>query len=460
MNDLAHGSGAGARPSTIHPMSRLPVVAVVGRPNIGKSTLVNRIVGRREAVVEEMPGVTRDRREFRGEWAGRSFLLIDTGGWQVTPDEQLTADISSQAEAAVAAADVVLFVIDATTSPTDDDVGIARIVRDAEHVVLAANKIDSESQNDSLAEWWKLGLGEPLPISALHGRGVGDLLDAVVDALPAADDDEQIEPDQVPRLAIIGRPNVGKSTLLNKILGEERVLVSPVPGTTRDPIDVEVELDGQRYVLVDTAGIRRAPKVKERAEAFAVMRARKVLADADIALLLIDANEGATQQEQRLAEEVQEAGTGLVVLLNKWDEADAEARAITEDSVADRLSFVSWAPVLRISAKTGARMHRIPKTLLQVLETRQTRIATGALNRMVRGWTAAHPPPVRKGRRPKIQYAVQAGVAPPTIVLFVSGGELGDDYVRFIENRLRDEIAFEGTPVHVVARRRKRSDRG
>lgn len=440
-------------------MSRLPVVAVVGRPNIGKSTLVNRIVGRREAVVEEMPGVTRDRREFRGEWTGTPFLLIDTGGWQVTGEEQLTTDISAQAEAAVASADVVLFVVDATTSPTEDDIGIARIVRDAERIVVAANKVDSENQADSLAEWWKLGLGEPRPISALHGRGVGDLLDAVVERLPQPDESDETD-DTRPRLAIIGRPNVGKSTLLNKFVGQDRVLVSPVPGTTRDPIDVEVELDGTTYVVVDTAGIRRAPKVKERAEAFAVMRARKVLADSDVALLLIDANEGATQQEQRIAEEAAEAGVSMIVLLNKWDEADADARAVTEDSVGDRLAFIGWAPVLRISAKTGARMHRIPKTIQRVLDARTRRVPTGELNRMVRGWSAAHPPPVRKGRRPKIQYAVQAGVAPPTIILFVSGGELAEDYLRFIENRLRDAIDFEGTPVHVVARPRKRTDRG
>lgn len=439
-------------------MSRLPVVAVVGRPNIGKSTLVNRIVGRREAVVEEMPGVTRDRREFRGEWTGHSFLLVDTGGWQVTADEQLTADISAQAEAAVAAADVVLFVVDATTLPTDDDVGIAKIVRDADRVILAANKVDSDSQLDSLAAWWKLGLGEPRPISALHGRGMGDLLDAVVSELPEVEDEDG--DDERPRLAIIGRPNVGKSTLLNKLLGEDRVLVSPTPGTTRDPIDVEVELDGTPYVVVDTAGIRRAPKVKEKAEAYAVIRARRVLAESDVALLLIDSNEGATQQDQRIAEEAAAAGVSIIVLLNKWDEADAEARAITEDSVADRLAFVGWAPVLRISAKTGARMHRIPKALLRVLETRMVRISTGELNRMIRAWSAGHPPPVRKGRRPKIQYAVQAGVAPPTFVLFVSGGELGDDYLRFIENRLREAVDFEGTPVHVVARRRKRASRG
>lgn len=355
-------------------------------------------------------------------------------------------------------ADVVLFVVDATTSPTDDDVGIAKIVRDAEHVVLAANKVDSDGQQDSLAEWWKLGLGEPHAISALHGRGVGDLLDLVVDVLPTGEAPGREQ--SITRLAIIGRPNVGKSTLLNKLTGEERVLVSPTPGTTRDPIDVEVELDGHRYVIIDTAGIRRAPKVTERAEAFAVIRARKVLADADVALLMVDANEGVTQQEQRLAEEVAEAGAGLIVLLNKWDEADAEARAVTEDSAADRLSFVSWAPVLRISAKTGARLHRLPKTLLRVLDARDRRISTGELNRLVRAWTGAHPPPVRKGRRPKVQYAVQAGSAPPTIVLFVSGGELGDDYLRYLENRLRDTFDFEGTPIHIRARRKQRRKPG
>ncbi|MDH3308489.1 MAG: ribosome biogenesis GTPase Der [Acidimicrobiia bacterium] len=435
-------------------MDPLPVVAVVGRPNIGKSTLVNRIIGRREAVVEEKPGVTRDRREFRSDWAGRDFLLIDTGGWQVDEHEHLAADISAQAEAAVGVADVVVFVIDATTALTDDDTGIARLVRPAARVVVAANKVDSPAQEDSLAEVWKLGLGQPFPVSALHGRGVGDLLDAIVEALP--DVGSRVEESAIARLAIVGRPNVGKSTLLNRMVGEERVLVSPVPGTTRDPIDVTVEIDGTPYVIVDTAGMRRTPKLKEASEFYSVQRAKRVLADADVALLVIDATEGVTQQDQRIAEEAAEAGTALVIVANKWDIADEDARILTERTVGSRLGFVGWAPLLRMSAKTGARTHRIGKTVAAVLEASRMRIPTGQLNRLVREWTQAHPPPVRKGRRPKVLYAVQAGIRPPTIILFVSGGELGNDYVRFIENRLRTEMDFTGTPVHVRARRRSK----
>ena len=433
-------------------MSRLPVVAVVGRPNIGKSTLVNRIIGRRAAVVEEMPGVTRDRREFRADWAGREFVLIDTGGWQASGDE-LHAHITAQAEAAMAAADVVLFVVDATTELSDDDVGVARMLKHADQPVLvAANKVDNQLLESDAAALWGTGLGEPHPISALHGRGVGDLLDHLVTLFPDTPL-EEIE-DERPKLAIVGRPNVGKSTLLNRLLGEERVLVSAKPGTTRDPIDVGVEIDGNEYLMIDTAGIRRAPKIGESADFFAVMRAREVLQSADVALLLIDGLDGATQQDQRIAEEAERAGVALIVLLNKWDAADADEREWASDSVTDRLGFVGWAPVLRISALTGSRVHRLGKTIEGVLERRRLRIPTGQLNRMIRDWTAAHPPPVRRGRRPKVLYAVQAGTSPPTVVLFVSGGELGDDYLRFIERRLRESFDFTGVPVHVVARRR------
>lgn len=434
-------------------MSRIPIVAVVGRPNIGKSTLVNRIIGRRAAVVEEQPGVTRDRREFRADWAGREFVLIDTGGWQAGGDE-LHAHITAQAEAAMSAADAVLFVVDATTDLTEDDLGVARMLQHADQPVLVvANKVDNQALEANAAEMWGTGLGEPHPISALHGRGVGDLLDALVAVLPEVSA-EEIE-DERPKLAIVGRPNVGKSTLLNRLLGEERVLVSDKPGTTRDPIDVGVEIDGTEYLLIDTAGIRRAPKIGESADYYAVVRAKEALQTADVALLLIDGMEGATQQDQRIAEEAESAGVGLIVLLNKWDVADPEQRAWTEDSVADRLGFVDWAPVLRISAKTGARIHRLGKHIEGVLERRGRRVPTGRLNRLVRDWTAAHPPPVRKGRRPKVLYAVQAGVAPPTLVLFVSGGELAPDYLRFVERRLREEFDFTGVPVHLVARRRQ-----
>ncbi|MDF1595336.1 MAG: ribosome biogenesis GTPase Der [Acidimicrobiia bacterium] len=433
-------------------MSRLPIVAVVGRPNVGKSTLINRIIGRRSAVVEERPGVTRDRREFAADWNGRQFLLIDTGGWQVAGDE-LATDISGQAEAALASADVVLFVVDASTAVGGDDLGVVSLLRATpDRVIVVANKVDDAAREFDVPELWSLGLGEPIGVSALHGRGTGDLLDRIVDHLPDLDELPAVSP--LPKLAIVGRPNVGKSTLLNQLLKDDRVLVSPVPGTTRDPIDAVVELGGIEYSIVDTAGIRRAPKVKETTEYYSVVRAREVLAAADVALLIIDAVEGVTQQDQRIAEEAAGGGAGLIVLLNKWDIADLEQREATEDAVARRLQFIAWAPVLRISAKTGARLHRLAKTLELVLENRGRRLSTSLLNRQIREWHAAHPPPVRKGRRPHIVYAVQAGAEPPTIVVFVGGGLIGDDYLRFLEHRIRGVADFTGTPVKLVARRR------
>jgi len=317
-------------------------------------------------------------------------------------------------------------------------------------VILAANKIDNAGLEGNIDRFWGLGLGEPHPISAYHGRGVGELLDQVVSELPEPTESEAT--DDVPRVAIVGRPNVGKSTLLNQLVGEQRVIVSERPGTTRDPIDVDVELDGARYRLIDTAGIRRKPQISEDADFYAVLRAREALETADVALLLVDATEGVTHQDQRIAREVVDAGVGLVIVLNKWDALDDEQRELTERSLPDRFGFVGWAPVLRMAAKTGARMQRLPAAIEAVLEARVSRLPTGQLNRVVRQWAAAHPPPVRKGRRPKIHYVVQAGTAPPTFVVFLSGGTLGDDYLRYLENRLRDEADFTGNPVHIVAR--------
>lgn len=434
-------------------MSTLPVVAVVGRPNVGKSTLVNRILGSRAAVVEEMSGVTRDRREFDADWAGRNFILVDTGGWEVKPEGDLNMSIRQQAEGAVSGADVVILVVDGTTDLTDDDTGVIGILRGAGiPVVLAVNKIDDSATEREIDRFWKLGLGEPHPVSAYHGKGVGDLLDVVVAAFPEAEERET-GPD-MPRVAIVGRPNSGKSTLLNRLAGEERVIVSAVPGTTRDPIDVDVEIDGNVYRLVDTAGIRRKPQISEDADFYAVIRAREALQRADIAILMVDATEGVTHQDQRIASEIVDAGAGIIVVLNKWDALDEEQRELTERSLPDRFSFIGWAPVLRMSALTGARVGRLGAALEAVGVTRESRVPTGKLNRDIREWSAAHPPPVRKGRRPKLQYAVQAGTSPPTFVLFVSGGELGDDYLRFIENRLRGAYDFTGSPIHLVTRKR------
>ncbi len=437
-------------------MSSLPVVAVVGRPNVGKSTLVNRILRRRAAVVEEKPGVTRDRREFRADWAGRAFLLVDTGGWAVG-DEELTSGIRIQAEAALSAADVVIFVADATTDFTDDDVAVARLVQQSGvPALLVANKADSPKVDIDLGHLYTLGLGDPHPVSALHGRNTGDLLDDIVALLPECEEPDDEEPG-IATLAILGRPNVGKSTLLNRLLGEERVLVSPVPGTTRDPIDAVIDLDGEPFRIWDTAGIRRAAKVDEATEYYSVMRAREALAEADVALLVIDATQGVTHQEQRLAEEIVAAGAGLIVMLNKWDVAEPEEKDWTEDGAGDRLGFVGWAPVLRISAQTGARLKRLAPAVRHVLDTRRTRIQTPELNRRIRAWQEAHPPPVRRGRRARIMYATQAGTEPPTIILFTRGGELGPDYLRFVENRLRDTYEFSGTPIRLRARARKRA---
>lgn len=437
-------------------MSSIPVVAIVGRPNVGKSTLVNRIIGKRSAVVEELSGVTRDRREFDADWAGRDFILVDTGGWEMSPTGDINASIKEQAEAAVSGADAIVLVVDGTTDITDDDAGVISILRAAEvPVMVAANKLDNPEAEWELDRFWKLGLGQPHAISAYHGRGVGDLLDALIDVLPEA---REIEDGNTRRsITIIGRPNVGKSTLLNRLVGEQRVIVSDMPGTTRDPIDVDVLLGEEIYRLVDTAGIRRRPQISEDADFYAVLRAQEALKTADVAILMIDATEGVTHQDQRIASEAVDAGAGLIVLFNKWDMLDDYQREMTERSIPDRLGFVSWAPALRISALTGARVGRLGEAIGAVFDARQTRVSTGMLNRSVREWTAAHPPPVRKGRRPRIHYVVQAGTAPPTFVIFISGGELGADYIRFIENRLRSDHDFTGNPIHFVTR--KRADR-
>ena len=435
-------------------MSRLPVVVILGRPNVGKSTLVNRIIRKKAAVTNPEAGVTRDRRQFEAEWAGHEFQVIDTGGWEARPEEQLVADIREQAEIAVQGADLVVFVADATTEVTDDDVGVARILqRSGVPHLLVANKADSPAVESELTHLWGLGLGNPIPISALHGRNTGDFLDAMVEAFPD-DLDQEENRDVIASLAIIGRPNVGKSTLLNRLAGEERVLVSEVPGTTRDPINMIVDIDGEYFEIIDTAGIKRRTKISDDVDYYAVLRAHDVVRQADVVLFVIDGQRGATHQEQRLAEEIQRAGAGLVLVLNKWDELTDEQRFITEDSVADRLAFVDWAPVIRMSAKTGARTHRLPKYIRQTLENRRRHVPAPEVNRLVRSLQEAHPPPVRKGRRTKILYAVQAETDPPTFILFVRGGELGPDYIRFIENRLREQYDFTGTPIRIRTRNR------
>ena len=424
----------------------------MGRPNVGKSTLANRIVGRRAAVVQEKPGVTRDRREFPAEWNGRSFTVVDTGGWQQGKDADLIEDICLQAEMAISAADLILFVVDAQGEITSDDAAVARLLLpETGRVVMVANKADNDALARESAAFTRLGLGEPIPVSAIHGHGVADLLDVLVRRLPDPPDGDFVE-DPVPDVAVIGRPNVGKSTLLNRLVGDERVLVSPVPGTTRDPIDVMVELDGAAYRLIDTAGMRRKPKMSEDVEFFSVLRAREVLRRAHAALLMVDATDGVTHQDQRIARLAADSGAALVILANKWDAADLEQREQTTYELGARLGFAGWAPVLRISALTGARLHRLGPALETVLENRSRRIPTGVLNRLITEMAAEHPPPVRRGRRPRILFAAQSRSVPPTIALFAKG-KLDRPYLRFIERRLRQAYDFTGTPVRIVVRR-------
>jgi len=437
----------------------VPAVAVVGRPNVGKSTLVNRILGRREAVVEDVPGVTRDRVAYDAAWAGRRFTLVDTGGWD--PDAQgMAARIAAQAEVAVQAADVVMFVVDATVGATDSDEAVVRVLRAAgKPVVLAANKVDGPSSEADAAALWNLGLGEPHPVSALHGRGSGDLLDAVLDVLPDAPA-ESFEAERGPRrVALVGRPNVGKSSLLNKLTGQERAVVDSVAGTTVDPIDELVELGGQQWRFVDTAGIRRRAKEASGAEYFATLRTSAAIDRAEVVVVLIDASEPLTEQDLRLLTMVEEAGRALVVAFNKWDLLDEDRRYDLEREIDRQLHRYGWAPRVNVSARTGRAVDRLVPALDQALDGWETRVTTGQLNAFLGRLVAEHPHPMRGGKQPRILFGTQADIGPPRFVLFTTGF-LEAGYRRFIERRLREEFGFTGTPIDVAMRvREKRSRR-
>ena len=443
---------------------RLPVVAVVGRPNVGKSTLVNRIVGRREAIVEERPGVTRDRKAIEAEWAGREFLVVDTGGWVPTGTDDLASQVSRQAERAVAEADVVLLVVDVTVGVTEDDDRVAGVLRRALRaggrvpaVLVVANKVDGDSRDNDAWEFGRLGLGDPMPVSAIHGRGSGDLLDAVVAALPAAEDAgaEQGEgqsgddsDDGVVAVAIVGRPNVGKSTLFNRLIGDERSVVHDAPGTTRDAIDTVVETSEGPIRFVDTAGMRRKSRIDEGAEYYSLVRALQAIDRSDAALLVLDATEGVTAQDQRLAERVDAAGSPIVVLLNKWDLLDAEQRAALTAAVADRLGFLGYAPVLKVSALTGKGVHKVLPALHQAVEAYHRRVPTRELNEVVQAAQAAHAAP---GAR--VLYCTQAATDPPTFTLFANRA-LPPTYLRYLERRIREHFDFGPTPLKLRVRRR------
>ncbi len=446
----------------------LPRIAVVGRPNVGKSTLVNRIVGSRAAIVEERPGVTRDRRELTAEWGGREFVLIDTGGW-LRPGEAgltdeppaLAAKVTAQAEAAMRTADLVLLVVDVTTGITEEDASVARVLQRGDvPVIVVVNKVDSEGREMDAHQFLRLGLGEPWTVSAIHGRASGELLDAVVAALPPEPDAEAAAGAEgeagergIFSVAIVGRPNVGKSTLFNRLVGEERAVVHDLPGTTRDAIDTVVETSEGPLRFVDTAGLRRKSQIDEPSEYYSLVRALEAIDLADAALFVIDASEGVTHQDQRLAERVDAAGTAVVLVLNKWDLIDTETRERVRGQVADKLGFLAYAPALPISALTGKRVHHLLPALREAEAAYHARVPTGVLNRVLRDAQAAHPPPVVKRHRPRILYATQGASDPPTFTLFATRA-LSDQYLRYLERKLREAFDLGPTPIKLRVRRR------
>jgi GTP-binding protein len=433
----------------------LPVVAVVGRPNVGKSTLVNRIIGRREAVVQDVPGVTRDRVSYDADWNGRAFVLVDTGGW--APDAKgLAAQIAEQAELAIAAADAVVFVVDATVGTLDIDEAVVQVLRrSGKPVVLAANKVDDQRTEAEAASMWNLGLGEPYPVSALHGRGSGDLLDAILEALPDAPR-ETVPTERGPRrVAIVGKPNVGKSSLLNKLARQQRVVVDNAAGTTVDPVDELVEVDGETYVFIDTAGIRRRVKEASGHEYYASLRTHGAIERAEVCVVVVDASAPLTEQDLRILTSVEEAGRALVVAFNKWDLTDEERRRYLDREIERDLVQFGWAEHVNISATTGRHVDRLGPALQAALGGWETRISTGRLNAFLGRVVAAHPHPVRGGKQPRILFGTQAQTGPPTFVLFTSG-PIEPGYLRFVERRLREEFGFVGTPVHVEVRAREK----
>lgn len=455
--DLALLAGEDAEEAGTAPRAPMPVLAVVGRPNVGKSSLVNRILGRREAVVEDVPGVTRDRVFYPAEWSGRDFWLVDTGGWEDRV-QGIAYRVAEQAEVAVELADAVLFVVDANVGITTTDEQLLRVLRRSKRpIVLAANKVDDERGELEAAALWNLGLGEPHPVSALHGRGSGDLLDAVLAVLP--EEGRGLPPDDGPRrIALVGRPNVGKSSLLNRLAGETRVVVDDVAGTTRDPVDERIDLGGETWTFVDTAGIRRRVQHSQGADFYASLRTSAALDRAEVAVVLLEASEPISVQDLKIIDMVLEAGRALVLAFNKWDLIDEERRHQLEREIERDLGHVAWAPRVNISAKTGRHAEKLVPALRTALESWDTRIPTGRLNAFLGQLVAAHPHPLRGGKQARILYGTQARTRPPRIVIFASGF-LEHGYRRFIERRLREDFGFTGSPIEIGVRIREKRRR-
>lgn len=437
-----------------------PVVAVVGRPNVGKSTVINRILGRREAVVEDKPGVTRDRVFYKAEWNGKAFTLVDTGGWE-SDARGIDAQVASQAELAVAHADVVVLVVDALVGITAMDEAIVNMLRRVKKpILLAANKIDDSYQEPEAAALWSLGLGEPHPISGVHGRGIADLLDALLEVMPEISQYAEPELEVGPRrIALIGRPNVGKSSLLNKLAGEDRAVVNELAGTTRDPVDELVEISGHPFRMVDTAGIRRRQHMAQGAEFYASLRTQTALERSEVAVVLLDVSEPLSEQDVRILQLAIDSGRAMVLAFNKWDTLDEDRRFELEREIDRDLAHVAWAPRVNISAKTGWHKDKLVPAILRSLDAWDSRIPTGRLNAFLGELVAAHPHPLRGGKQPRILFGTQVSSQPPKFVLFTTGF-LDPGYRRFITRRLRETFDFEGTPIEISMRVRERRGNG
>ncbi|EJS9298584.1 ribosome biogenesis GTPase Der [Listeria monocytogenes] len=433
-----------------------PVVAIVGRPNVGKSTIFNRIVGERVSIVEDVPGVTRDRIYNSAEWLGKEFNIIDTGGIDLS-DEPFLEQIRAQAEIAIDEADVIIFITNGREGVTDADEQVAKILyRSNKPIVLAINKVDNPEMRDQIYDFYSLGFGEPYPISGSHGLGLGDMLDAVRAHFPKEEEEEY--PDDTVKFSLIGRPNVGKSSILNALLGEDRVIVSDIAGTTRDAIDTTYTFDGQDYVMIDTAGMRKRGKVYESTEKYSVLRAMRAIERSDVVLVVINAEEGIREQDKRIAGYAHDAGRAIIIVVNKWDAINKDEKTInvwTED-IREQFQFLSYAPIIFVSAKTKQRLNNLFPLINQVSDNHSLRVQSSMLNDVISDAVAMNPSPMDKGKRLKIFYTTQVAVKPPTFVVFVNDPELMHfSYERFLENRIREAFPFEGTPIRVIARKRK-----
>ncbi|MDT9490677.1 ribosome biogenesis GTPase Der [Streptococcus mutans] len=434
----------------------LPTVAIVGRPNVGKSALFNRIAGERISIVEDVEGVTRDRIYTKAEWLNRQFSIIDTGGIDDV-DAPFMEQIKHQADIAMTEADVIVFVVSAKEGITDADEYVAKILyRAHKPVILAVNKVDNPEMRSAIYDFYALGLGDPYPVSSAHGIGTGDVLDAIVDNLPA---EAQEESSDIIKFSLIGRPNVGKSSLINAILGEDRVIASPVAGTTRDAIDTTfTDEEGQEFTMIDTAGMRKSGKVYENTEKYSVMRAMRAIDRSDIVLMVLNAEEGIREYDKRIAGFAHEAGKGIVVVVNKWDtiKKDNHTMAQWETDIREQFQYIPYAPIVFVSALTKQRLHKLPDMIKQISQSQNTRIPSAVLNEVIMDAVAVNPTPTDKGKRLKIFYATQVSVKPPTFVIFVNEEELMHfSYLRFLENQIRKAFVFEGTPIRLIARKRK-----